>query len=223
MNEYPVEDSELKDSIDPKYWTHPQSLLAVMLTNNERGRRFEKIVGRRMRGHHYPDWGVDYRKELKHHKANCKPDILFQSPQSNETKYVEIKSVQEKRDKKTRKINYKITRLNIYDGADGSYGIPCFDYLVIAFIHPSKGIIFRSMTHGQCEKAIDLGAAKWNSTWKAWSFDIDDVENLTHTKLDMYNYLECIDKYEGNQIVKKYENNFQLLFDFSDTYSKIKA
>ena len=202
------------DPRDYSEWEHPVSLRAVQLDNETRGKCFEKFVAKKIKKA-FPSWDVsDGEEKVTHDNSDGVPDIRFKTTAEDKNKYVEVKSVQKKINKKTNKIHYNVTRVKMYD--DGEYGNKNFDYLVIGYIHPTRGIIFRSMTHEQCEKAIDIGACGYMKCWKGYEFRINDFNNFVHTDLDMYNDLECIEKYEESSILKINENKLQLALDFAD-------
>ena len=214
-------DIEDLDPQDYSKWVHPMSLRAVQIQNDVRGQRFEIFVAKEIKKA-FPNWDVsDGKEKVTHDNSNGVPDIRFKTSAEDKNKYVEVKSVQEKVDRKTGKINYKVTRLTMYD--NGTCGNKNFDYLVIGYIHPTKGIIFRSMTHEQCEKAISIGACGYMKSWKGYEFRINDLDDFAHTDLDMYKNLECIKKYEETSIPKINENKIQLTLDFDDKYDTIET
>ena len=124
-------------------------------------------------------------------RSTGRPDIAFTSPVSKIEKYIEVKSVLLNPEKKEKK---EVTRIKPYD--QGESGNQNFDYLVIVFIHPTRGIIIRSMTHEECVKGIELNIFKWRQYWPGYSFTVNDVDDLIHTELKMYNNFECIENYE---------------------------
>ena len=208
------------EDLDPKdysEYTNPISRRAVKLDNNLRGKRFQIFVAKEIKKA-FPSWDVsDGEKKVTHDNSDGVPDIRFKTSAEDKNKYVEVKSVQKKIDKKTKKIHYNATRVKMYD--DGEYGNKNFDYLVLGYIHPTRGIIFRSMTHEQCEKAIDIGACGYMKSWQGYKFRINDFDYFVHTELDMYNDLECLEKYEGEpelEFEKINENKLQLAFDFAE-------
>ena len=131
-------------------------------------------------------------------ESTGEPDISFINTVSRTKKYIEVKSVREKLKGKNKSINYEVTRLKPFD--DGETGNKNFDYLVIAYIHPSMGKIYRSMTHEECVRAIELKIFKFRPDWKGYAFNIDDYDNFTHTELKMYKDLECIKHHEQQTV-----------------------
>ena len=107
-------------------------------------------------------------------------------------RYIEVKSVLLNPARKGKK---EVTRIKPYD--QGENGNQNFDYLVIMFIHPTRGLIVRSMTWEENIKGIELNIFKWRHYWPGYSFTVNDFDNLIHTELKMYNGFECIENYEG--------------------------
>ena len=182
-------------TVDFSKWMHPVSQKLVMTSNNDRGKFFEKFTALRIR-ECFPEFQHVNYLEVNNQSTTGRPDIAFQPTLNEKEKYVEVKSVQEKMVKN--EIHYTITRLKPFD--DGENGNKNFDYLVIGYIHPTRGVIVRSMTHEECVKAIKLNVFKYVKCWKGYSFNINDFENFTHTRLKMYEDLSCIKRYEKRTV-----------------------
>ena len=182
-------------TVDFSKWTHPVSQKLVMTSNNDRGKFFEKFTALRIKECFQEFQYVNYL-EVNSQSTTGRPDIAFKSTLNEKEKYVEVKSVQQKIKKD--EIHYTITRLKPFD--DGEKGNKNFDYLVIGYIHPTRGVIVRSMTHEECVKAIKQNIFKYVKSWKGYAFNINDFENFTHTQLKMYENLSCIKGYEKRTV-----------------------
>ena len=195
-----VKDDELDDmdSIDLSRWTHPTSLKLVLGSNQDRGKWFEKHIAQLVK-EQFPEFKDVEHLGTSNPESTGEPDISFINTVSRTKKYIEVKSVREKLKGKNKSINYEVTRLKPFD--DGETGNKNFDYLVIAYIHPSMGEIYRSMTHEECVRAIELKIFKFRPDWKGYAFNINDFDSFTHTELKMYKDLECI-KHHEQQINK---------------------
>ena len=194
-----MELSELDDmdSIDLSRWTHPISLKLALASNQDRGKKFEKWIAGRLE-EEFPEFTDIEHLLVNNPDSSGEPDISFISAatriQCGTKKYIEVKSVREKLKGKNKSINYEVTRLKPFD--DGETGNKNFDYLVIAYIHPSRGPIYRSITHEECIKAIELNIFRYRHDWRGYAFNINDFDSFTHTELKMYKGLECIENYE---------------------------
>jgi len=183
-----MKEMELVDikKIDYSKWVHPVSRQLVSMTNNDRGKLFEEYVADQVKST-FPRLKNITNISVSKTDSSAKPDISFVNC-FGEKKFIEVKSVQQKERKSG--LNYQVTRLKLYDRGD--YGKNNFDYLVVGYIHPSRGVIFRSLTHSMCEKAVKIGSCRYTENWKGYSFDINDFGNLTHSSLNMYDGLDCI-------------------------------
>ena len=185
------------NDVDPLVWTHPVSREYANSSEEKRGKDIEWRTCGCIK-EEFPEFGESigllerYCCCGKHKRSTGRPDIAFMSPVSKIEKYIEVKSVllnPAKNDKK------EITRIKPYD--QGESGNQNFDYLVIVFIHPTRGIIVRSMTWEENIKGIELNIFKWRKNWEGYSFTVNDFDNLIHTELKMYKDFECIENYEG--------------------------
>lgn len=200
-------------NIDNSKWIHPVSRYLEQMNNNPRGRMFEDYVSKMM-SETFAHIKYVNARDTGGSFSDGQPDVTFSFDLNNRYKYIEVKSVLEK--ETGSKKHYEITRLKVYD--DGEYGNPNFDYLVIAYIHPSRGVIYRSMTHQECVKAIDLGILKYRKDWKGYSFKVNCLTRFKHTSLEMYNDLDVIKEYE------KTEPDFlNIALDSDDTNSTIEG
>ena len=178
------------NDVDPLVWTHPVSREYANSGEQERGNDIEIRTCDCIK-EEFPEFGESILLRSKHKRSTGRPDIAFTSPVSKIEKYIEVKSVLLNPEKKEKK---EVTRIKPYD--QGESGNQNFDYLVIVFIHPTRGIIIRSMTHEECVKGIELNIFKWRQYWPGYSFTVNYVDDLIHTELKMYNNFECIENYE---------------------------
>ena len=180
-----------KSNIDISKWVHPISCKLEKINNNARGRLFEDYVSDLM-VQTFPSIHYCSSRDIQGSMSDGQPDVAFCLNDQSRQKYIEVKSVLEKGQSKN--LNYEVTRLKVFDG--GEYGQPNFDYLVIAYIHPSRGIIYRSMTQKECRRAINKDIFKYRKEWKGYSFRINDFVNFQHTSLNMYKGLGAIESGE---------------------------
>ena len=185
-------DADLKEyDPDPLEWTHPVSWKLALRGEEARGRYLEKKTCSLIK-EEFPEFGESIGLlRGKHKRSEGCPDINFMSPVSKIEKYIEVKSVLLNPARKGKK---EVTRIKPYD--QGESGNQNFDYLVIMFIHPTRGEIIRSMTHEECVKGIELNIFKWRPYWPGYGFTVNDSDNLLHTELKIYNGFECIENYE---------------------------
>lgn len=182
------------NNIDNSKWVHPTSNYLEQMNNNPRGRMFEDYVAKMMTDT-FPHLSYVNARDTGGELSDGQPDVTFSFDLNNRNKYIEVKSVLEKESQKNK--HYEITRLKVYD--DGEYGNPNFDYLVVCYIHPSKGVIYRSMTHQECVRGIRLDILKYRKEWKGYSFKINCLQEFKHTSLEMYDNLDVIKEYEKTE------------------------
>ena len=185
-------DADLKEYLpDPLVWTNYTSRRLAGLGEEARGRYLEKKICSLIKKE-FPEFGESIGPlRGKHKRSEGCPDIAFTSPVSKIEKYIEVKSVLLPPARKGKK---EVTRIKPYD--QGESGNQNFDYLVIMFIHPTRGLIVRSMTWEETIKGIELNIFKWRWYWPGYGFTVNDVDDLIHTELKMYNGFECIENYE---------------------------
>jgi len=194
-------------NIDTSKWINPVSAYLEQMNNNPRGRMFEDYVSQMMTDT-FPYLKYVDARDTGEKLSDGQPDVTFSFDLNNRNKYIEVKSVLEKETATTK--HYEITRLKVYD--NGQCGNPNFDYLVVAYIHPSRGVIYRSMTHQECVRGIRLGILKYRKQWKGYSLKVNDLQDFKHTSLNMYNDLDVIKEYEKtepdfvNETVDKSDN-----------------
>jgi len=180
-----------KSNIDISKWVHPISCKLEKINNNARGRLFEDYVSDLM-VQTFPSISYCDSRNIEGSPSNGRPDVAFCLNNQSRQKYIEVKSVLEKGQPKN--LNYEVTRIKVFD--NGECGQPNFDYLVISFIHPSRGIIYRSMTWNECKRGVDNDIFTYRKDWRGYAFKINDLVNFKHTSLNMYNNLECIENGE---------------------------
>lgn len=121
-------------------------------------------------------------------KSDAVPDGTFKN-QKGKRKYTEAKCATKRKDG-----SYEVCRLKIYD--NGENGNDVFEYLCISYIHPTIGVIIRSMTHAECVKGVQLGIFKYVDAWNGYGFRINNFENFCVDELKMYDGLGCIGVHE---------------------------
>ena len=204
-----------KGNVDPSRWKHPLSKYLVENYSNEaRGALFESWVVKWMK-QEFP-YLLYASRTFGESMSEGRPDIAFSFDKSERNKFIEVKSSQEKLKGKNKKKTYEVVRIHVYD--DGEYGKANFDYIVFGFIDPVRGVIYRSMTHEQCVRGIELGIFKYRTQWGAYSFSINDIQDFRHTSLKMHDNLDVIKEYE------KTEPDFlNIALDKDDTDSTMEA
>ena len=186
---------DLPEEEDLSEWTHPLSLGLKKKGNQDRGSWWEEKSIELMKekyGHVLS--GIEKFSKTKviasesHFslKSKAVPDSTFKNKFSKR-KYVEAKCAAKRKDE-----SYEVCRLRVYD----KMGNDVFDYLVMSFVHPTKGVFVRSMTHAECVKGIQLGILFYSKDWGGYGFRLNNLDKMTVDGLEMYEGLDCIGKYE---------------------------
>lgn len=188
---------DLPEKEDLSEWTHPLSLSLKKKNNQDRGSWWEKKCIELMKedyGHAFSDIEKFSKKKVvasESHvslKSDAIPDATFKN-QMRKRKYTEAKCAAKRKNG-----TYEVCRLNVYD--NGETGNDVFDYLLMSFVHPTKGVFVRSMTHSECVKGIRLGIFKYSNDWDGYGFRLNNLDKMTVDDLEIYEGLACIGKYE---------------------------
>lgn len=190
-------EGDLSEPEDLSEWKHLLSLGLRKLSPSERGAWWEKKCIELIKedyGHVFSGIEKFSKKKVianESHvslKSDAIPDATFKN-QVRKRKYTEAKCAAKRKNG-----TYEVCRLKIYD--NGEVGNDVFEYLCISYIHPTKGVIVRSMTHAECVKGIHLGIFKYHDEWKGYSFQLNNLDKMTVDELEIYEGLACIGKYE---------------------------
>ena len=182
---------------DLSEWTHALSLGLRKLSPSDRGAWWEKKCIELIKedyGHVFSGIEKFSKKKVianESHvslKSDAVPDGTFKT-QVGERKYTEAKCAAKRKNGM-----YEVCRLKLYD--NGESGNEVFEYLIVSYLHPTRGVIIRSMTHTECVKGVELGIFKYHHEWKGYSFQLNNLDKMTVDELKMYEGLGCIHEHE---------------------------
>ena len=156
-------EGDLSEPEDLSEWKHLLSLGLRKLSPSERGAWWEKKCIELIKedyGHVFSGIEKFSKKKVianESHvslKSDAVPDGTFKT-QVGERKYTEAKCAAKRKNGM-----YEVCRLKLYD--NGESGNEVFEYLIVSYLHPTRGVIIRSMTHTECIKGIQLGIFKYH-------------------------------------------------------------
>jgi hypothetical protein len=188
---------DLPEKEDLSEWTHPLSLGLKKKGNQDRGSWWEEKsielikeeFGKLFSGiEKFSKTKVIASESHVSLKSEAIPDATFKN-QMRKRKYTEAKCAAKRKNG-----TYEVCRLKVYD--NGETGNDVFDYLLMSFVHPTKGVFVRSMTHAECVNGIRLGIFKYSDDWGGYGFRLNNLDKMTVDGLEMYEGLDCIGKYE---------------------------